>query len=102
MNPFGQNEADKTIENTINRDFKTGGGCIGFSTNFATAQRLVLNASRRVAYRKILREHLSFEPSSLYVHKELVSARVKTDLVAVEMSRRSTGECVQEPMVQRQ
>ena len=26
VNPFGQDEADKTIENTINRDCKTGGG----------------------------------------------------------------------------
>ena len=84
VNPCGQNKADKTIENTINRDCKTGGGYIGFSTNFATTQRWVLNASRRGAYRKILREHLSFEPSSLYVHKELVSARVKTDLAVVE------------------
>ena len=46
MNPFGQNEADKTIENTINRDWKQGGGYIGFSTNFATTQRWVLNDSR--------------------------------------------------------
>ena len=26
VNPFGQNEADITTENTINRDYKTGGG----------------------------------------------------------------------------
>ena len=26
--PFGQNEADKTIENTINRDCKTAGGIL--------------------------------------------------------------------------
>ena len=32
-NPFGRNEADKTIENAINRDCKMGGGCIGFSAN---------------------------------------------------------------------
>ena len=38
-NPFGRNEADKTIENTINRDCKTGGGYVGFSGNFATTQR---------------------------------------------------------------
>ena len=46
-NPFGRNEADKTIENTINRDCKTGGGYVGFSANFATTQRWVLNDSRR-------------------------------------------------------
>ena len=42
-NPFGRNEANKTIENTINRDCKTGGGYIGFSANFAATQRWVLN-----------------------------------------------------------
>ena len=33
-NPFGSNEADKTIENTIDRDCKTTGGYVGFSANF--------------------------------------------------------------------
>ena len=84
VNPFGQNETDKIIENTINRDCKTGVGYIGFSTNFVTTQRWVLNASIGGAYRKILGEHLLFEPSSLYVQKELVSARVKADLMAIE------------------
>ena len=56
-NPFGLNKADKTIENIINRDYKTGGGHIGFSANFAALQRWVLNASRRGTYRKLLREH---------------------------------------------
>ena len=48
-NPFGLNEADKTIEN------------IGFSANFAATQRWVSNASRRETYRKLLREHLSIK-----------------------------------------
>ncbi len=43
-NTFGRNEADKTIENTINRDCKTGGGYIGFSANFSATQRWVLNS----------------------------------------------------------
>ena len=38
-NTFGRNESDKTIENTINRDCKTSGGFIGFSTNFPATQR---------------------------------------------------------------
>ena len=59
--PFGRNEADKTIENIINRDCKTGGGHIGFSVNFAATQRWVSNASRRGKYRKLLREHLSIK-----------------------------------------
>ena len=84
VNPFGQNKADKTIENTTNRDCKTGERHIGFRTNFTTTPRWVLNASRHGACWKMLREHLSFELSSLYVHKELISARVKTDLAAVE------------------
>ena len=32
-NPFGRNEADKAIENAINRDCRMGGGYIGFSAN---------------------------------------------------------------------
>ena len=38
-NPFRGNEADKTIENTINRDCKTGGGYTGFSASFPDTQR---------------------------------------------------------------
>ena len=82
-NPFGRNEADKTIENTINRDCKTGGGYIGFSANFAATQRWVLNASRRGSYRKLLREHLEIKPNE-YVHKELAPSRIKTDIEAVD------------------
>lgn len=41
-NPFGRNEADKTIKNTINRDCKTGGGYTGFSANFAATQEMGL------------------------------------------------------------
>ena len=43
-NHFGRNEADKTIENNISRDVKTGGGYIEF---------------RRGVYHKLLREYLS-------------------------------------------
>ena len=83
-NPFGRNEADKTIENTVNRDCKTGGGYIGFSTNFAATQRWILNDSRRSKFRKLLREHLTLTPNKVYVHKELAPARIKTDSKAVE------------------
>ena len=82
-NPFGRNEADKTVESTIKRDCKTGGCCIGFSANFAATQRWVLNESRRGLFRKLLREHLSISPDKAYVHKELAPARIKTDLEAV-------------------
>ena len=43
-NHFGRNEADKTIENNIGRDVKTGGGYIGFG---------------RDVYNKLLRAYLS-------------------------------------------
>ena len=81
-NPFERNKADKTIENIINRDCKTGGGYIGFSANYAATQRWVLNASRG-SYRKLLREHLSRKPKD-YVHKELAPPRIKTDIEAVD------------------
>ena len=77
-NPFRGNEADKTIENTINRDCKTGGGYIGFSASFPATQRWVLNASRRAKYRNLIREHLSFKPEGL------AAARIKIDSEAVE------------------
>ena len=57
-NPFGRNEADKTIENTINRDCKTGGGYIGFSANLAATQRWVLNASRRGIIQTVVKRAL--------------------------------------------
>ena len=82
-NPSGRNEADKTIENTINRDCKTGGGYVGFSANFAATQRWVLNDTRRGVYRRLLHEHLSITSSQTYVHKELAPARIKEDLKAV-------------------
>ena len=59
-------------------------GAISDLAKTSLQHRWVLNASRRGASGKIPREHLSFESSSLYVHKELVSACVKTDLAAVE------------------
>ena len=83
-NPFGRNEADKTIEDTISRDCKTKGGLKGFSTNFSATQRWVPNASRRSAYKKMLREQLIFNSDTLYVHKELAPARVKSDNLTVE------------------
>ena len=53
-NTFGRNEADKTIENTINRDTKTPGGQTGFSRKYAAVCRWTLNSSRRASCRKKL------------------------------------------------
>ena len=83
-NPFGCNEVDKTIEHTINRDYKTGGGYIGFSANFTATQRWVLNESRRGLFQNCLENiYLSVSPDKAYVHQELAPARIKTDLEAV-------------------
>ena len=79
-NLFVRNEADKTTENTINRDCKTGGGCIGFSASFSATQRWFLNASRRAKYRQLIREHLAMKPEG-YVHK---ASHLKKDETAVE------------------
>ena len=49
---LGRHEAEKTIENTINRDCKAEGGYIGFSANFAP--------TRRSLFLKLLREHYQF------------------------------------------
>ena len=82
-NPFRGNEADQTMENTINRDCKAGGRYIGFSASFPATQRWVLNASRKAKYRQLIREHLSLKPEG-YIHKELAAARIKIDSEAVE------------------
>lgn len=95
-NPFGSNEADKTIENTINHDCKTGGKYIGFSTNFSATQRWVLNASRHGAYRKLLLEHLSFKPES-YTHKELPKSWIKKDIEDVEKVTDALGDILTSP-----
>ena len=56
-NLFECNEADKTIENTINHECKTGRGNIGFSASFAAIQRWVLSDARRGVDRKRLLQH---------------------------------------------
>ncbi|CAB3994853.1 Hypothetical predicted protein [Paramuricea clavata] len=82
-NPFGQNEADKTIENTINRDCKTSGGYIGFSANFEATQRWVFNNSRRSSYRQLFREDVSLLSTENKPHKELSPSHIRSDMEAV-------------------
>ena len=82
-NLFCQSEANKTIENTINRDCKTGGGYIGFSANFSATQRWVLHNCRRSSYRRLFREHLSLVSTENKFHKELTHLRIKLDMEAV-------------------
>ena len=82
-NPFCQNEADKTTENTVNRDCKTGGGYIGFSANFAAAKTWVLNNSRLSSCRRLFREHLSLVSNENKFHKELTRSCIKSVMEAV-------------------
>ena len=82
-NPFGGNEADKTVENTINRNCIAGSEYIGFSASFPATKRWVLNASLEAKYRQLIREHVSLKPEG-YMHKELAAACIKIDSEAVE------------------
>ena len=82
-NGFSRNEADKTIENTINRDCKTSGGYIGFSADFPATQKWVLNASRRGHYRRMIMEHINATPHK-HTHRELLPSSIKKDTAAVE------------------
>ena len=50
---FGRNDADKTIEKTINKEMKTPGGVRGFSINRAAVDRWNLNARRRAVFRAV-------------------------------------------------
>ena len=77
-NPFGRNESDKTIENTINKDTKTPGGLTGFSLNQAATDRWVLNAKRRAECYNSLKDMLNFSVSK-YVHHDLQESRIKKD-----------------------
>ena len=81
---FSRNEADKTIENTINRDCKTSGGYIGFSADFPATQKWVLNASRRGHYRRMIMEHINATPHK-HTHIELLPSSIKRDTAAVEI-----------------
>ncbi|CAB4024190.1 Hypothetical predicted protein [Paramuricea clavata] len=100
-NPFGQNEADNTIENTINRDCKTSGGYIEFSANFAATQRWVLNNSRRSSYRRLFREHVSLLSTENKPHKELSPSHIRSDMeaaanVATEKGKSASGKFVEQ------
>ena len=97
-NPFGRNEADKTIENTINRDCKTSSGYIGFSANFPATQRWVLNDTRRAVYSKLLRDHLSLATNKAYVHNELTAGRIKADVRGVNKLVDLLGEVFSNPL----
>ena len=77
------NKAGKTIEVTINLDWKMPGGYIGLSATFAKTERWVLNNTRRGVNRKHFLEHLSITLSPTCIHKELAPAYYKEDIKAV-------------------
>ena len=77
-NTFGRNEADKTIENTVNKDTKTSGGLSGFSLNQAACDRWMINASQRAACYRNFKELVSFSGSKC-CHSNLSLSRIKKD-----------------------
>ena len=77
-NLFGRNDANKTIENTINKEMKTPGAVRGFSINRAAVDRWNLNARRRAVFRAVLHKHIEYKPSR-YVHYDLLPGRIKRD-----------------------
>ncbi|KAG1650788.1 hypothetical protein GQR58_027743 [Nymphon striatum] len=82
-NPFGKIDADKTIENTINKDTKTPGGINRFSLNDSAVQRWTLNSRRRAIFRAFLHNHLHYKPSSFIHVIHLLPSRIKKDNDAV-------------------
>ena len=77
-NPFGKNEFDKCIENTINKDTKTPGGITRFSTNDSAVHRWTLNSMRRADCRKVLHQKLNYNTSK-YKHNDLQPSRIDKD-----------------------
>ena len=77
-NSFRRNDADKTIENTINKEMKTPGGIKGFYINRASVDRWTLNARRRAIFRAVLHKHLEYKLSR-YVHHDLLPGRIRRD-----------------------
>lgn len=75
-NTFGRNEADKTIENTINQDSKTtSDGYIGFSVKLATTQKWVLNSLCRSRYQRMLNNNLNSKTKD-YIQRELLPSAI--------------------------
>ena len=77
FNPFGKVKPDKLIEVKVNRDTKTHGGTIGFSTNCNAINRWVLNALFRGGFCTAF--HYFRPYSSKHQHKDLSKHRVKND-----------------------
>ena len=79
QNPFGQIPVDQTIEQTINRDTKTKGGIIGFSTNRSAVQRWVYTANERAAITESCRKMAGLSTEKVFVSKEAGKARSAKD-----------------------
>lgn len=60
------NKTGKTIEVTINLDWKMGAGYIGLSANFAVTERWVLDNTRRGVSRKLFLEHMAITSSQTF------------------------------------
>ena len=75
---FRRMEPDKVIETTINKDTKTPGRTIGFSTNVNANNKWALNATYRAALRKCLHGCINYSPQE-YHHKDLTKIRIAKD-----------------------
>ena len=82
-NTFGRNEADKTIENTVNKDTKTSGGFTGFSLKQPASDRWMINASRRAECYRNLKDLVTFAGNK-YDHHDLNKSRIKKDETNVQ------------------
>ena len=63
---------------TLNRDTKTPGGTIGFSTKIGAVKRWEITATYRENLRKCLHLHLQYEKQK-YAHKDLTPSRISRD-----------------------
>ena len=77
---FAQVAVDYAIEQTMNRDTKSKGGIIGFSTEPAAVHRWVVTAHERAAITSACRKLANEEEKSVtHLHKDLRSSRVARD-----------------------
>lgn len=76
QNPLERNEADKTVKNTINRDFIQA---LHIFVSVPLLLHLRRVHARRAAYRKLMKEHLSIAANKSYFHNDLKPGRIKAE-----------------------
>ena len=81
---FAQVAVDQTIEQTVNRDSKTSGGIVGFSTKPGATLRWVLTAHDRAALTNVCRQEAGMIDDTSPAHKETKKARLQKDEADVQ------------------